>query len=223
MKKVILIDDNTDRTRGKYGGSFVDEGRYSNVLNVISRPPTTIDINEAKEAACVMIHRSCKGFATINDMFEMGSTIPYVIFSDGDTSDMGDYRPDNPMEIYSLSKRAFFGRLESFISHYATTGVIDLRILAYGIDYKKVLVEKAVTVVFSLIQDLDNNVIVPTKIHCKEMRQIVELAQPKIGKSYEKIITDLQLNPITIGEFKKRINNILDNFQDYGKNYYTWE
>ena len=223
MKKVFLIDDNIDGTRGKYGGSFVDEGEYSEVLHLISRPPVYADIEELKDAACVLIHRSCKGFATINDILEMGTTIPYVIFSDGDTSDMGDYRPENPMVIYSLSKRAFFGRLEGFISHYASTGIIDLRILAFGTDFKKVLLEKSVTAVFSIIQEFGNDEIVPTKVHCKDMRQIVDLAQPKIGKSYEEIITDLQLNPITIGEFKKRINNILDNFQNYGKNYYTWE
>ena len=55
------------------------------------------------------------------------------------------------------------------------------------------------------------------------MRQIVEIAQPKIGKGYEYIINGLQLSPITVGEFKNRINIIIDNYQDYGKNYYTWK
>ena len=74
-----------------------------------------------------------------------------------------------------------------------------------------------------LLQAFGNDEFVPTRVHCKDMRQIVDLAQPKIGKSYEEIIASLQLDPITIGEFKKRLNLILDNYQNYGKNYYTWE
>ena len=223
MKKIYLIDDNLDGTRGKYGGSFVDEGRYNEVLCVVNQISVNTDIESFKDAACVLIHRSCKGFAKINDMLEMGTTVPYAIFSDGDSSDTGDYRSENPLTIHSISKRAFYGRLSDFISFYVNTGTIDLRIIAFGPDFKKVLIEKSATAVFSLLQEFNDDELVPTRVHCNEMRQIVEFAQPAIGKKYEEIILNLQLNPITIGEFKNRINNILENFQDYGKNCYSWE
>ena len=99
MKKIYLIDDNTDGTRNKYGGSFVDDGCYGDILQVIRIISTNTGVELINEAACVLIHRSCKDFARINDMLEMGTTIPYVIFSDGDSSDMGDYRPESPMVV----------------------------------------------------------------------------------------------------------------------------
>lgn len=237
MKKIYLIDDNLDGNRSKYGSSFVDEGKYEDVFCSIDKISVYDDLSFIDEAACVLLHK------TLNDFFDgqfhedsqkvatiigqkqnVGDEIPLVVFSDGFTSDKGDYNPQFPNALYNLSKRAFYCRLESFVLHYRDTGEIDLRILAYGVDFEKVLVENAATVVFARLQDsTDADIVNATKVACEEMKQIIELAQPAIGKSYNEIINDLQLNDIPVKEFKNRINNILDNFQDYGKNYYTWK
>ena len=237
MGKIYLIDDNIDGNRSKYGGAFVDEGKYNDVLCAINKLSENDDLSfVVNDSVCVLMHKTFNDFyngsyhddsqkvaAKINDMPEMGISIPFVTFSDGDSSNIGTYEDNTPNRVYNLNKRAFYNRLDSFISYYITTSKIDLRILAYGKDFKKVLVEKAATVLFSRIQEFKEDEMVPTIVHCHEMRQIVDLSQPKIGKSYEDIINELQLNPITIREFKNRINNILDNFQDYGQNYYIWK
>lgn len=237
MKKIYLIDDNLDGNRSKYGSSFVDEGKYENVFCAIDKISTTDDLSFIDGAACVLLHKTLNDFydgrfheesqkvaAIIGDMPNVGDVIPLVIFSDGFTSDKGDYNPKMPNVLRNLSKRAFYSRLESFVLHYRDTGEIDLRILAYGVDFEKVLVENAATVVFARLQNFsDADIVNATKVACEEMKQIVDLAQPAIGKSYIEIINDLQLNDISVKEFKNRINNILDNFQDYGKNYYTWK
>lgn len=236
MKKIYLIDDNLDGNRSKYGSSFVDEGKYAEVLCSIDKISASHDLSFIDDAACVLLHKTLNDFydgkyhedsqkvaTIIGEMPNIGDVIPLAVFSDGFTSDKGDYNPQMPNALYNLSKRAFYNRLESFVVHYKDTGEIDLRILAYGSDFKKVIVEKVATDVFCRLQNIaDSDVIDATKVACAEMKQIVELAQPAIGKSYNDIINDLQVNDITVGEFKNRINNILDNFQDYGKNYYTW-
>ena len=237
MKRIYLIDDNIDGNQQKYGSSFVEEGKYADVMNYISRLSATDDLGFVNDAACILMHKTLDDFydgvfhddshkvaGLIRQSDGVGDTIPLVLFSDGDTADMGEYRQENPNMIYSLSKRAFYSRLENFIMHYKTKGQIELKILAYGRDYEKVIIEKAATAVFASLQNIGNDELVPVaKIHGQDMRQIVEMAQPKIGKSYEDIINGLQLSPITIGEFKNRINIIIDNYQDYGKNYYTWK
>ena len=237
MKKIYLIDDNLDGNRSKYGSSFVDEGKYEDVFCAIDKISTADDLSFIDGAACVLLHESLNDFydgrfhddshkvvAIIRDRSNVGDIIPFVIFSDNYTSDKGDYNPKMPNVLRNLSKRAFYCRLESFVLHYRDSGEIDLRILAYGVDFEKVLIENAATVVFARLQDsTDADIVNATKVACEEMRQIIELAQPAIGKSYNEIINDLQLNDIPVKEFKNRINNILDNFQDYGKNYYTWK
>lgn len=238
MKKIYLIDDNIDGNQQKYGGAFVEEGKFADVICCMSKLSANDDLSFVNDAACILLHKTFDDFydgvfhddshkvvELIRLAEGIGDTIPFVLFSDGDTSDIGEYRWDKPSIIYSLSKRAFYSRLEDFILHYKTTEQIELRILAFGRDYEKIIIEKLAAAVFARLQEVGNDEVVPvTKIHCQnDMRQIVEMAQPKIGKSYEDIINDLQLNPITVGEFKNRINNIIENFQDYGKNYYTWK
>lgn len=237
MKKIYLIDDNLDGNRSKYGSSFVDEGKYADVLCSIDKISAFDNLSFIEDAACVLLHKTLNDFydgqyhedsqkvaTIIGEMPNIGDVIPLAVFSDGFTSDKGDYNPKMPKVLYNLSKRAFYNRLESFVVHYKDIGKIDLRILAYGNDFEKVLVEKAATIVFGRLQNLaDSEIVDATKVACEEMKQIVEMAQPAIGKSYNDIINDLQLNDITVGELKKQINNILDNFQDYGKNYYTWK
>ena len=240
MKKIVLIDDNIDGNQLKYGGAFVEEGRYADVLCYVSRLSATDDLSFVNNAACVLMHKTFDDFfdgqfhddshkvaTLILQMPNMGSTVPFVLFSDGDTADMGDYSPESPNMIYSLSKRAFYGRLETFVTHYKESGLIDLRLLAYGRNFETVMIEQAAKSLFSSLQEYENDDVLPLgRIHPDQQRQmglIVDMSQPKIGKSYEEIINDLQLNPITVGDFKARINRIIENFQDYGKNYYTWK
>lgn len=238
MKKIYLIDDNLDGNRNKYGSTFVDDGKYADILCAIDKISLADDLEFLNTAACVLLHKTLNDYfdgkfhedsqkvATfIGQMPNIGNRIPLVIFSDGFTSDIGDYDIDrNPNEIYSLSKRALYSRLESFVIHYRDTIEIDLRILAFGEDFATELIEKAAVDVFSRLQDFaDTETLDATKIACPKFRQIIDMSQPAIGKNYIEIINDLQLNPISIFEFKNRLNNILENFQDYGKNYSVWK
>ena len=234
MKKIFLIDDNEDGNRLKYGADFVDEGTYHDVLMSIDKLSPQNSLDFVKDSACILLHKSFNDFyngeyhdgsqkvkTMIMNHPLVGRIIPVVFFSDGDTNDLGDYREQ---AILSLSKRAFYGRLEDFVLHYQDTHEIELKILAYGPNYIAYLVDRYATILFSKIQDLQDNEKMPaTKVHCEEMEQLVSLSQPSIGKTYKDIILDLVKNPMTVQEFKNRINNILESIQDYGKNINTWK
>ena len=234
MKKIYLIDDNVDGNRQKYGGGFVDGGVYSNVMVSIDKLSPADDITFLEDASCILLHKSLEDFfegkfhddshkvtALIRNLSGVGDSIPLVLFSDGDTNDLGDYRGQT---IFSLSKRAFYGRLESFVLHFQKTNEVELRILAYGQNYTAYLANRAATSLFVRLQDIQDDDKLPApKVHCDEMEQIVSLSQPSIGKSYKEIIIDLTMKPMTVKDFKNRINIILENIQDYGKNYYTWK
>lgn len=235
MKKIYLIDDNVDGNRQKYGGGFVDEGTYKDVMVVYDRLSPDDDITFLLDnASCILLHKSLEDYfdgmfhddshkvaMQVRKFSKMGDLIPLVLFSDGDTNDLGNYKGQT---IFSLSKRAFYGRLEQFVLHYQKTQELELQILAYGQNYIAYLANRAATSLFVRLQDLHDNEKLPAqKVHCEEMEQLVLLSQPSIGKTYKEIIIGLMIDPINVQEFKKRINNILESIQDYGKNYFTWE
>lgn len=233
-EKIYLIDDNLDGNRQKYGGDFIDEGLYQDVLVVIDKLSISEDLSFIENASCILLHKSFEDFydgifhddshkvvSVIRKHPDVGNTIPLVLFSDGDTNDFGDYRNNT---IYSLSKRAFYGRLEMFVDLYHKQHNIELNLLAYGPDYVAYLADRISTSLFVRLQDMNDDENLPApKIHCEDMKQLVSISQPLIGKSYKEIIIDLQMNPISVKEFKSRINNILESIQEYGKNYFTWE
>ena len=239
MKKIVLIDDNSDGSRHKYGADFVDEGLYKDFLVNIDKINEDSNFEFLDTSVCVLMHKTLRDY--IDGEFRedsqkvkeiitkkyplIGKSIPLVLFSDGDTSDIGDYDQEkNPYEIYSLNKGIFYSRLNDFIQKYIQTKNIDLRILAYGINFETYLVERYASIVFSKLVNIDENLpLSPNLIHCEEMQQLVNISQPKIGKNYNEILVGIQFNNMSVREFKKRINNILDNFQDYGKNNYYWE
>ena len=235
MKKIYLIDDNVDGNRRKYGAGFVDEGAYHDVIVAIEKLSPKDDLSFLKNASCILLHKSFEDFIDgkfhddshivaklIIQMPWVGNNIPLVLFSDGDTNDLGVFKDQT---IYSLKKRAFYSRLESFILHYKEANEIDLKILAYdGDNYIKYLANRFVTSLFVSLQDLSNDeLLLAQKVHNEYFEQLVSLSQPSLGKTYREIIVDLTLNPITVGDFRYRINRILENIQDYGKNYFTWK
>lgn len=239
MKKIVLIDDNGDGSRQRYGGSLVDDGVYQDILINIDKINAESNMDFLQSAACILMHKTLRDYydgqfhedsQKVKNIIrfkypEIGSNIPLVLFSDGDDLyDIGDYNPKSPNIIHSLSKKAFYNRLDDFVNYYRNTEKIELRILAYGKDFSTILAERLSTSLFTRLVGFDENDILPAvKIHCDEMRQFVELSQPGIGKSYNEILTRIQLFPTTVCEFKNQINNILENFQDYGKNYYCWK
>jgi len=96
------------------------------------------------------------------------SHIPYVCFSDGHSyTDCDSYE-----NIVSLKKSEFYIRLKDFLDCYKNTGVLQFLILAYGKNYRKVLVTKYVKALFQ-------------KFDSKRPADILTIADIKPAKSGE--------------------------------------
>lgn len=239
MKDILLIDDNSRDQRMLYGASFVDEEEYAGILSHIERVDKDIDPSFIGGCKCVLIHDSLEDF--INGHFDQYShiakdnildyldnhEIPYVCFSDGHES-TGVY--DSNKNLVNLKKSDFYNRLRFFLEYYKTTGKVQFHILAYGKNYRKELMLKYVRALFrkielkrpsDILQSAD--VMPDSKEEEPYLKKFIALAQPALGMDYDDILVFIDDEEITVGEFRQRINNIVNSVSQYGKNTYTWK
>jgi len=243
MCRIFLIDDNSKSQRLAYGASYIDEDEYADILSHIEKLTTDVDPSFLDGCECVLIHDSLEDF--VNGEFDQYShkakdvivkyldehNIPYVCFSDGHQS-TGEY--DTSKNLVSLKKSDFYNRLKYFLDYYKTEGVIQFHILAYGRNFRKELMLRYVRALFRKLEMkrpsdrllISDVMPVKTGASTKEepyLKEIVSLAQPALGMSYNDMLDYIDDEEITVKEFRQRINKILDSVSKNGKNTYTWE
>lgn len=239
MKAILLIDDNSKMQRQSYGASFVDDEAFEAILDHIEHVNKDFDLSILDEYKCVMIHDSLEDY--INGSFDENShiakdliieylddhQIPYVLFSDGHES-IGIY--DQSHNLVSIKKSDFYSRLRYFMNSYINDSVFQFHILAYGQNFRKVLMTRNIKALFQKF-DTKN----PTeKISIRDVKpsdseeehyleEIINLSQPTLGIDYDDVLDYIEDNDVSIRDFKLKINKILDSISKYGKNTYTWE
>lgn len=243
MKKIVLIDDNSKKQRIAYGASFVDDEEYNDILSHYEKVNCDTDPSFLKGCVCVLIHDSLEDY--INGEFNQHShiakdiivkylddySIPYVCFSDGHQS-IGEYDPNK--NLVSIKKSDFYNRLKYFLDYYRTEEIIQFHILAYGRNFQKELILRHVKALFQKLGDkrsddlLSSADVMPVKTgdsttESAHLEEIILLAQPAIGYTYKDILNYIDDEEITVGEFRQRINKILDSISRNGKNTYTWK
>jgi len=235
MKKIILIDDNRQNQREKYGASFVDNEEFSDCLMHIEKLNDSSDLSFLNDAACVLLHDSFSDFvegefkATSQNAkenildFVQDNDIPYVLFSDGH-SPTADWREEYPNIVWGIKKSAFYQNLRDFVESYQQTNQVDVRIIAYGKDVTKHLM-------FKWYQDIIGGIkttcaeepITITDINKVALKQFIEGASPKVGITFNQLMYDIDDGLVTVRNFKDNINRIIDSVQKYGKNISTWK
>ena len=154
--------------------------------------------------------------------------IPLVYFSDGHIV----AKMDSEGNITQLKKADFYYRLKDLLENYKETGVFELKILAYGNNWRNVQLKEEVKNFFNKISHKKNDEILnirdvlPTSKISEPnyLSNIIEIySQPNLGKSYNEILDYIEDEQITVGEFKQRIDKILISINKYGKNTYTWK
>ena len=235
MGKIIIIDDNSKNQREVYGANFVDEDKYAEKLSHIERLNSESDMSFLDDAVCIMMHDSLEDYVDgefksnshkakekIED-FILKHNIPYVLFSDGHGI-TGDWREKTSDVVYSIKKSEFYRHLDDFMFHYATTGSLDMRIIAYGKDFTKYLMSKwCLTIIGSLANQKDTDFIDASSIDKKTLHMIISNAQPKICKTFDEIMCGIEDEEITVGQLRLNLNNIISNIKKYGKNISTWK
>ncbi len=239
MKDIVLIDDNSKNQRLDYGASFVDEGVYNDILLHIEKVNQDTDISFLSGAKCILYHDSLEDFidgnfieeshkarGLITDYIE-DHNMRFVCFSDGHQA-IGE--TDSSCNVTGVKKSAFYSRLQYFLDTYRKEGLLEVRILSYGKNYRKEIISPAVKSLFKKLNTLRptsileySSVMPANQDEPEHLRQIVEQALPALGMSYDDILDYIEDHGISVSEFKKRINRIFDDISKYGKNTYTWE
>ena len=237
---IYLIDDNSKGQRVEYGASYIDEGQYDDILIHIEKMNGFTNLTFLRKAKLIMIHDSLEDYE--NGSFVENShrarenivdiaqndNIPLVYFSDGHIV----AKMDSEGNIIQLKKADFYYRLKDLLENYKETGVFELKILAYGNNWRNVQLKEEVKNFFNKISHKKNDEILnirdvlPTSKISEPnyLSNIIEIySQPNLGKSYNEILDYIEDEQITVGEFKQRIDKILISINKYGKNTYTWK
>lgn len=224
---IYLIDDTNLES---INASFVLDDSYKGVLCLIK---TVDELNSERcnlrSADCIMIHRT---FANSNiykeQMAELtndGELIPFVVFSAGD-SENAVFEDSNPHVVSGLKKSVFYVRLPFFLDTYKFQHLVDLRLLAYGKNFLKVKVRSLALPIFRIIAGKDG-VMTTSELAgiaaCPEFKELISVSNPELGISYDDLLERLEDNPILFSSFRNNINQIVNSFNQYGKNIYIWK
>lgn len=241
---IYLIDDNQNWHRENIGINFVNDEVYADVLMTIEKIEKRAlsdlsHLDYLKEADCILLHYSTEDYDFDNEFFisgsrtnvvkivesiaEEGDKIPLVLFSNGMGEPIVDDK-DNIRFIREINKNVFYSHLFDFIEHYKKSGKIELRIVAWGKNY----VSKEISALGVLLLDKLAYLKGDDKFDIKfcadiqsELQRFIELSLTKDDISV--ILEDLKNNPVTINEFREKINLIIESFLKYGKNIYPWK
>lgn len=241
---IYLIDDNAGNQREIYGAGFIDEGVFADYITHIERLGKDFDPSLVlKDTDVILMHDTLQDF--IDGKFVEGSqsaktkiedfvkakNIPLVNFSDGHDGP-GEFDTDG--NINNLKKSLFYSRLYDFLEDLRSSGIPQIKILAYGKNYRKILLEREIKNLYVKLsgkttdETLSLGDIIPTSRDesVKEpnyLKHIVEMSQPALGMTYENILDYIEDEEITVGDFKHKLDSIFKSVSKYGKNTYTWK
>ena len=241
---IYLIDDNQNRHRENIGINFVNDEIYADILTTLEKIEKRSlsdlsHLNFLKDADCILLHYSTEDYNFANESFisgsrtnvvkivesiaEEGDKIPLVLFSNG----MGEAIIDNKNNIRfirEINKNVFYSRLLDFIEYCKNTGNIEMRILAWGKNYRSKEVSTLGALLLNKLVYSKGDDIFDIMFFADvqlEFQRFIELSLTKDDISV--ILEDLKNNPVTINEFREKINLIIESFLKYGKNIYPWK
>lgn len=228
---MIYLFDDTDQ---KYIDKHIDFNEYSDVITFVHRAKSSdIDVYEhaLKKADCILIHRSFRDLddvnkntvyeKVINDISNLGYSIPLVIYSDGDR-EVADFKNDRFLR--QIKKLKVYERLKLFLDEYRRSKTIDLRILGYGeTNVLQTVIESANIILSKIRFNRPEEVLRPEMLAEIRLKDLIERSQPSLGISYLELLFKIENGEVMIGKFRENINSIVKSFNNYGKNLYTWQ
>ncbi len=221
---IYLIDDSDLKA---YNAEFALGQDYSHVLTVVHNADKLKDIwDSLQKADCILVHRTFDGSnetsQRIAELTNDGDKIPYVVFSGGDNENA----VFNGQVIDGLKKSVFYDRLKFFLDHFISNNEIDLRILAYGNNYKKNQIQKCALNILKIVSG-KTGVVAATDLaqiaSCPDFKELISESSPALGYSYDELLEYIEDNPTSFESFKSNINNIVTSFSQYGTNIYHWK
>jgi len=233
---IFLIDDNKNNKRAnEFGVFFVEDGSYKSVLEPHSIVKKGSDLSFLQRADCILVHKTtedCDATGTYiqnshtvaNDIIEKisdyGTNIPLVIFSNKMQNTEYSHI-DNPNCIFQINKVLFYSRLYDFVAFFEKEKAIELRILAYGVNFAAaeadVLTNQLLNELISYLPDIAFK---PSFIR----PQLLESYYRYTGfsENYIEFFKDLEKSNITVRQFRENISIINESINLYGRNICNW-
>lgn len=244
---IYLIDDNQNDQRTQLGINFVDEGTCKGHLTSIEKLEKreyADDISHLeflKDADCILLHSTTedwddekKGFlkestsnvTKIRDYIaDYGDKIPLVLFSNKEAQSADSvYQPDKKPNLINLMKKNdFYKNLGDFVEAYSKTNKIELRILMWGKYFQAQEIEMISQILLDAITlktGTENLLLTDLSGNQQAFKKFIRLSFP--DQDPQIFFNNLEDSPITINDFREKINLITESFLNYGKNIYTW-
>lgn len=221
---MYLIDDSELKD---FNIDFLRENKYNKVVTYIRNMQDFNKLGHSfDDTDCIMVHKT---FCNSNKVYQQMSSvagkderpIPFVAFSAGDAESVV-YNESDPLSIDGLKKSVFYERLQYFLDDFIANGKVNLRILAYGKDYMKVLVRSWALAILRLIAG-KTGMVKLEDISRLASHQSFKLLIEAANIDYADFLEELEDNPVSFDRFRMNINNIVNSFNQYGKNIYTWK
>lgn len=241
---IYLIDDNQNNQRqNNYNITYIEEKVFDGFLVSIEKIKKNNDLKDIshldflKSADCILLHSTTEDYDEENGFLsgsttnvekitnlisDFGEKIPLVLFSNS----MGEPKSSidgNSKIINGIKKNVFYEHLYEFLKHYKNTGEIELKIIAWG---KNFISKEVSDLAYEILKSIDSKI--NTKIiEISDISNILKIFQRFIKLSFpntdtNEIIFDIEDSPITVIEFKNKINKITESYIKYGKNIYSW-
>ena len=233
---IYLIDDNRYEQQQKlYHADYLFDNSFKSLLTTVYKVKTIEYRQFAKtldNAAVILLHntfadadengiyldnsRRIRDFI-IEDLAEENN-IPFVLFSGGISETTFD-DDDNPTVITGINKTLFYSNLFLFLQHYEDTQQIELKILAYGNEYKIHDAIKLVETILMSLKKRDNKALFDIKfINADTFAKFYGLSKSK--KSLIEFLKELSEQALTVGDFMLKLKKIKKSLIHYGKNIY---
>jgi hypothetical protein len=192
-------------------------------------------LNDAK---CILLHITTedwdteKGFLKGSlsnvtkikeEIADYGDKIPLVLFSNSMGEPIYSYQ-DHPNYIREIKKNLLYERLYDFVEHYQNTDTIELRILALGKYFQAKEVSNLANVLLEALAFLNGTDMFEIALITREQQvfeAFIKMSFPTVN--YQNILNDVKNNPISIHEFRNKVNSISESFLKYGKYIYPWK
>ena len=224
---IYLIDDSD---LDKMNATYVFDEKYSTILKLMrTQEQLSVNMDKLLFADCIMIHRTFDNAQVakeeVSQLSEDGNKIPLVVFSDGDP-EIATFDNHAPNWIGGLKKKVFYERLRYFLDYYQQTHEINLLLLAYGKNYLRISVMSDATQVLKILRGksgLIDFMLLAELAACPAFKRLIDGANPSLGIDYKNLVETLEDSPITVDAFTNNINRIVNSFNQYGKNIYSWK
>jgi DNA repair ATPase RecN len=116
-----------------------------------------------------------------------------------------------------------YERLFDFLEYYKNTGEIEMRIISWGKNFLSKEITKLSLEIINSIESKENSEELKLSDLSKiinSFKSFIKLSLPK--NDTNEILNEIEDNPIKIQDFRKKINQIKESYDKYGKNIYTW-